>query len=408
MENIEETLKGLRLSEGELRVGFGKADITPEFPVPLAGYGSRKGLSEGVHDSVFASALAISNRTETLVFVSADVLIVDDEVADLISKRFKGLRIYFGASHTHSGPGGWARKRLEQIVIGRFDPRCLDLLVNGMGRAISQAIEGLEPARMGFGSTQVPEFIKNRLIEDGEVDPELTVLYAEGIDGKPMAALLIYSAHPTVLGSENMLLSGDYPGYLQRRFEEELGCGAIFMAGAVGSMGPKVKRKGFEAAREMGEQIATKAIEMIKGMSLTSKVKLTSSKVEVHLPPLQFRLTDWLRVFPAVSGFIHDGKTYLQLARVNDLLFIGTPCDLSGEMALGIKSYASRKGLRTVLTSFNGDYIGYVLPDERYELEGYETRTMSFFGPHMGSYMREITEKIIDHHVTLDIPLEKR
>jgi hypothetical protein len=43
-----------------------------------------------------------------------------------------------------------------------------------------------------------------------------------------------------------------------------------------------------------------------------------------------------------------------------------------------------------VVTSFNGDYIGYVIPDKYYHLGGYEPRTMSFFGPNTADYLDEL------------------
>ena len=36
-----------------------------------------------------------------------------------------------------------------------------------------------------------------------------------------------------------------------------------------------------------------------------------------------------------------------------------------------------------VVTRFNGDYVGYVIPAKYYRLDGYEPRTMSFFGPQL-------------------------
>ena len=45
---------------------------------------------------------------------------------------------------------------------------------------------------------------------------------------------------------------------------------------------------------------------------------------------------------------------------------------------------------------WNVNTIGYVLPEERYVLGNYETRTMSFFGPYIGEYLRSVMETIIE------------
>src|SRR5438874_1367400 len=46
----------------ELRAGFARIDITPTTPVMLAGYASRKELSQGVHDPLFARAVAFEQN----------------------------------------------------------------------------------------------------------------------------------------------------------------------------------------------------------------------------------------------------------------------------------------------------------------------------------------------------------
>jgi hypothetical protein len=73
--------------------------------------------------------------------------------------------------------------------------------------------------------------------------------------------------------------------------------------------------------------------------------------------------------------------------RVNHAVWVSTPCDFSGELALDIKRLLSEHGARGAITSFNGDYIGYVIPSRYYHLGGYEPRVMSFFGPTMPDYL---------------------
>jgi neutral ceramidase len=66
---------------------------------------------------------------------------------------------------------------------------------------------------------------------------------------------------------------------------------------------------------------------------------------------------------------------------------VSTPCDFSGELALGIKDFLRQRGGDAVITSFNGGYIGYVIPARYYHLPGYEPRTMSFHGPNVADYL---------------------
>src|SRR5215471_14449470 len=56
----------------ELQAGLARIDITPTNPVMLAGYASRKELSDQVHDPLFARALAFDQDHRRLVFVAVD------------------------------------------------------------------------------------------------------------------------------------------------------------------------------------------------------------------------------------------------------------------------------------------------------------------------------------------------
>src|SRR5689334_337335 len=67
----------LRLISAEdeaLRAGASRINITPTLPVMLAGYESRKDLSQGVHDPLSARALAFEQGRRRLVLVSIENL----------------------------------------------------------------------------------------------------------------------------------------------------------------------------------------------------------------------------------------------------------------------------------------------------------------------------------------------
>jgi hypothetical protein len=71
-------------------------------------------------------------------------------------------------------------------------------------------------------------------------------------------------------------------------------------------------------------------------------------------------------------------------------VWISTPCDFSGELALEIKDSIKARGASAAITSFNGDYLGYVIPSRYYHMPGYEPRLMSFFGPNVTDYLEEM------------------
>lgn len=97
-------------NQGVLRAGMAKIDITPEFPVRLYGYASRKTLSEGVHDQLYARAVVFENNGEKVVLISSDIGSYSDTVFhvfqnSIISKfNLKESDLFLSTIHSHSSP----------------------------------------------------------------------------------------------------------------------------------------------------------------------------------------------------------------------------------------------------------------------------------------------------------------
>src|SRR5438477_12868251 len=71
------------------RVGVARIDITPTFPVRLAGFGNRRAESDGVTQHVHAKALAIDDGGEPLVLVTADLCGVPAAFTEELAKRLQ-------------------------------------------------------------------------------------------------------------------------------------------------------------------------------------------------------------------------------------------------------------------------------------------------------------------------------
>ena len=119
--NVADSIR--KTSKGRLLAGFARMNITPtimdgdasngEFnKIKLAGFGDGQ-IATGVHDSIFAKAIALEVNGETIVLVSADLLMMAETVVEGIEKELKGKstlardHIIFGATHTHSSMFNW-------------------------------------------------------------------------------------------------------------------------------------------------------------------------------------------------------------------------------------------------------------------------------------------------------------
>ena len=95
---------------GVLRAGIAKIDITPDIPVKLYGYSSRKTLSEGVHDPLSARAVVFENNGKKVVLVSSDLGSYGGEVFSTIQKsildkfNLKESELFLATIHSHSSP----------------------------------------------------------------------------------------------------------------------------------------------------------------------------------------------------------------------------------------------------------------------------------------------------------------
>ena len=65
--------------------------------------------------------------------------------------------------------------------------------------------------------------------------------------------------------------------------------------------------------------------------------------VEVTLPALQVRVSNGVRLRPWLARRLLpvQAVTFLQGLRLGDALWLSTPCDFSGELALTLKAAAS-------------------------------------------------------------------
>ena len=415
-------------ADGRLRAGWAEARIAVPPGTPLAGYADRKGRpSTGEHDALHVKALAFSSAGSdpagSAVIAGSDLLIVPANVARAVRERLAASgvarpeSVLFGASHTHSGPGASARGLLSSLFAGRYDPRVEEAVVDAFVRAITSAVKDLKEARLAWSSIEAPAFIRNRTRSAASdaalTDAALDCLVVER-DDRRRAILVRYSAHATVLGADSMELSADYPGYLQRAIERRTGAFAVYIGGALGSMGPvppadspaNGESPDFARARALGEALADLVVRHTAALAdgdFREVAAVRAVGLPLRAPPLQLRVSQGLRLSPialAAGGVSRDA--WLGAIRIGDALVFGVPADLSGEVSAAWKRSARERGVLAVPTSFNGAYLGYVSPDAWYgelrDAKGirYETGLMSWCGPDQEAYFSALFLAALD------------
>lgn len=387
-----------------LRAGWAKANLTPSFTTPTGGYGARQGKHwTTVADSLWVRAVVLDNGNGPVALIASDLLITPPAVSEQLRKRLPEVgmtweRVYFGTTHSHNSLGGWAPGPVGRLFAGTYDQRVVDQIANTILTALRRAKADLQPVRIGYRAVNAPEFVYNRLDNTKPVDPFFRFVQLRRADGQT-ATLATYPAHATLIDMFSyQYLSRDWPGRLVDGLERETGGFALFMAGAVGSMGPKGPPTGKDLP--LIQQYADAMMVRLKP-ELSQFKPTTDSTLGLLTLPLTLRdpaprvLGDW-RIRPWLFRSIYgDYPADLKALRLGPVLLIGTPCDFSGELLPPLTQAAQQRGLELIVTSFNGGYVGYITPDQYYDKDAYETRVMNWFGPQNGAYFSELVRDLI-------------
>ena len=414
---IDSIRKNTVLLYDSIVAGFARVSLTPGknssednvaegkfVKVPLAGFGARKGKpATGVHDSLYVKAVALKIHDQLMVFVGADLLIMPPNVIDEVTRILeeKGIhrnQVYYSASHTHSSLGAWGPGFVASQFAGDENKNIEKWLVQQISKVVLISVIEMKPAKIGSGSFNGASYTHNRVVGDlGTKNDDFSYITIEQFNGKK-AIMGSFSAHSTTMGDKNMEFSADYPGYWERKTEKSVADYAVFLAGSIGSQSPAGKGNGFDRPKFIGEALADSLKNHLLTTEQNSKVQFSAVSLKMHLPEYHMRLTTTLNLSTYLSKKLmpRPENVYLQAVRIGNMVWISAPCDFSGEYALQIKNALTVKGFSANVTSFNGSYVGYIVPGRYFYLDEYEPKLMGWFGPTMGDYTMDLIHQLTE------------
>ncbi|MEZ6033672.1 MAG: neutral/alkaline non-lysosomal ceramidase N-terminal domain-containing protein [Planctomycetaceae bacterium] len=256
------------------RAGFAKQDITPAKATPMWGYGARHAaLSVGIRDPLYAKAVVIDVGDEKLAIVGLDLGRSPTEpmmirIREAI-KTTSGIGlILMSGSHTHHGP---VIELLDEPGKGQgvFDDaiKYTSELEAKIIAAINAAAADVKDAKIGWGAKQVA-MNRNRhsKIEPKPVDRELGVIRLDDVSGKPIAIIVNYAAHPTMLDAADLRFSAEWPGAMMTAVEKQFNSNCLFMQGASGDLSVMTdeQTRGIEA---FGKAMAVHVTEVAESIT---------------------------------------------------------------------------------------------------------------------------------------------
>jgi len=350
------------------KVGVATANITPERPLRMAGYGARKKPSQGTVEPIYAKAIAFEdNKGNRSVMVTLDLIGVVASLRERVAKaadtkyKIPGHALLLNASHTHCGPA-YARADAKDYF---------DDTVNKIIAAIGESIDKLEPANITYSHARAGFAINRRYPTpdrgfinsphpDGPVDHDVPVLRITDSDGKLRAVVFGYACHNTTMGFRQIY--GDYAGYAQKYFEQDHpGTTALFMMGCGGDQNP-YPRSTLILAQKHGRSLAM----AIEAALVTEQTPLHGPlRSNMKIVDLEFT-TKGRAPFPYPVQIIQFG---------NDLSLITLGNEVVIDYSLRLKRELGGRGPAIWVAGYSNVYSGYI-PSKRVLLEGgYEAKS---------------------------------
>ena len=298
-------------------VGAAVRDITPDYPIRLSGFGSRRTESEGVTVPIHARALAIGSDADgPAVLIAVDTTGVSDALVSEIARRLLPLgirreRLAVTGTHTHTAPMisgvlptlfGQPVPPEHQAHIHRYTAE----LTDDLEAVAREALSKRQPARLSWSIGKVG-FAKNRRTAGGPTDHALPVLAARAPDGTLRAVVTTYANHAVTL-SHNFI-GGDWPGFAAAAIEEKHpGAVALVSIGCGADQNPTSNVTGdkVDVARSQGAELAAEVERVLGGplKPVTGPLTARLERIDLPLAPLPPR-EHWesLATKPSAVGY---------------------------------------------------------------------------------------------------------
>jgi hypothetical protein len=258
--------------------------------------------------------------------------------------------------------------------------------------AIVEAIANERPANLSYGAVDGRDLLSNQFDYDEAnkaVDSDVRVLRAT-VPGshRPIATLLNFSAHATVLGSSNTKVTGDWVQEANTMLERRFGGRAVTVVGTLGRTQPA--DRGCPTPGLAGDAASLCALDEYAGR-VVDRAGQALGVAQRLMGAAQVDARSYLVTDPSSNAFLlgvlvagdpiglpvnraetppwltgNVLGTTTQTARIGDILLSAAPGEMYPQIVLKVRELAG--GLRGYMTAgLAGDQLGYLIaPYEAY------------------------------------------
>src|SRR5690606_26864942 len=301
------------------------------------------------NDPLWARGFVVQNASRKIAVVTLDLIGYFYNEVQTIRAHPALAELGFDAimvtsTHQHEGPDTMGLWGPDETTSG-VDPDYLDFVNEQVVQCLLDAEESLVPAEARFatGTTEGTSLPPHPdLVADGKVLESLVIpgdafsparpedvvvqgdpgeivnatvpaLQLREVDGDVIATVVNFASHPESLGSNNTLITSDFPHYMREALEAYYGGIAIYVSADLGVLqgpldvdvtdpdtGDPAPRRTFRFAQVMGELLAERAAEALDAASFRADLELdvaTSGPILVEVENPFFQALASFNVF---------------------------------------------------------------------------------------------------------------
>jgi hypothetical protein len=484
---LDLTLPDNALSDavGPLRIGVAKAAITPVIQdtwvdadnnaryepdkgdsfidnngngqfdgVWLAGFHHNR-PAQGVHDEIWARAVVWDNGQVCVALVVLDAIgFFHDDVLDVrgmvANEDWPIDHVIVAATHNHEVPdlmGLWGPGMFRTGVDEGYMRYVKEQAVNAIGRAVANRRPAiLKLATIDSTAADLVRDSRPPVVLDNAMH---LMQFCDAVTLKPFGMLVNWGNHPETAGSDNLLVTADYPHYWLKGIEEGIiydgqvkqpGIGgiAIFVNGAIGglmtSLGSTIydpwlqtsyKANGFEKVRTQGYRLAKLVLDhVVEGGWETVADPLIVVRAKTFL----FDLDNVIFKLGGALGILNRGfidfkylRSEVDLVKIGPAWLLMIPGEINPEIINGgienpdgadypgepVEVPALRmlmQGDYNFVCGLANDEVGYIMPRSHWDVEtpftyDYKKRPyaeINSLGPETGPTLYREAKAIID------------
>ena len=419
----------------EYEATFGEtAVVNHTDPVFIAGFGDNRPAT-GYNDRLWARGVVLDGAGGRVAIVSVDLIGYlngeIDTIRSMIAPESAVDYVAISSTHQHEGPdtiGIWGPDPFTSGI----DFGYLDFVNAAVADCIDEAAANMEKARIKFATTDSdglslgidPEddgygVADSRVLVDDDliapdtdgriVDPRLSIMQVteRRWPFDTLATLVNFASHPESLGSNNTLISSDFPHYAREAIEAEVGGTAIWVSSDLGVLqGPldidvldpdtnaAAVRRTFRWAEVHGQQLGERVVDAIprkRGSPVAGIEFATTDPVPVRLDNPYFRFFIATGVLNPRLGLFTNGvpddsigfpfpppfdvipqalgedlHTEVGVIRINKASFAVVPSELDPQIGETYRD-AMVGAKHTFILGLGNDEIGYQLPAPKWD-----------------------------------------